>query len=230
MTPALLLLALALAPPPELSDAERGLLDAARAGDAVRVRRLIETGARVEVRDEHGFTPLMRAAGSASAESVRLLIRAGAEVNAALHSGWTALMEATANGRLDSARLLLEAGARPNDRDRARGSALDLAERGGQLAIADLLRQRGARGSGRSVGDRVCVLRWEGAGFCGLVEARDAIRYRIRIDEVRGCELGCAADASCSEGREVRADSLATVGVSDLVWTLGSCLTHTGLE
>ncbi len=206
------------------------LLAAAGAGDAPAVRRLLAAGARPETRDADGFTPLMLAAGSGSAEAVRLLLGAGADPNGARRSGWTALMEATARGRTDAARLLLEAGARPDERDRAFGTALDLAERKGQVALVELLRRHGARGSGRSAGDRVCVLRWSGAGFCGRIEAIEETRYRVRVDAVRGCEDGCAGEESCSERREVGGTAPSGVRETAAVWTRSWCLTHTGLE
>lgn len=229
MIPALLTLAL-LATTAPASEPDAALLQAARAGDAVRLRRLLAAGARPETRDSDGFTPLMRAAASSSADCVRLLIGAGADPNAVRPSGWSALMAAVASGRLEAVRLLLEAGAPPDARDRGFGTALDLAERGGQVAITDLLRRHGARGSGRSIGDRVCVLRWNGAGLCGRIEAIHATRYLLRVDRVRGCEEGCAADAECSENRAVGGDVPGAVGETDLVWTRSWCLTNTGLE
>jgi hypothetical protein len=212
-----------------LPELERALLDAARAGDAARVRRLIGSGARLEARDERGLTPLMRAAASASAEAVRALIGAGAEVDAARPSGGTALHEATAAGRPAAARLLLEAGAAPDARDRALGTPLDVAERGGRDEIAALLRRFGARGSGRSVGDRACVLRWKGAGYCGRIEAIEGTRYRLRIDSVRGCEDGCAPDPDCSEGRVVGGPGPGAAREAEALWARTWCLTQTGV-
>ena len=96
--------------------------------------------------------------------------------------------------------------------------------------MAALLRSHGARGSGRSIGDRVCALRWDGAGFCGRVEAIEETRYAVRVDSLRGCEQGCAPDAACSERREVGGSAADAVREAGLVWTRSWCLTHTGLE
>lgn len=224
------LLSLVLAANAATAQTDQALLAAAAAGDAPALRRLLALGAGPGTRDQDGYTPLMRAAGSQSAAAVKLLLAAGSDPNAARRTGWTALMEAAAHGRADAARLLLAAGARPDDRDRAFGTALDLAERKGHAAVVELLRRGSARGSGRSVGAGVCALGWNGAGFCGRVEAIEATRSLIRVDGVRGCDEGCAPDEACSDRREVGGTAPDAVRAADSVWTQSWCLTHTGLE
>ena len=53
---------------------------ASRNGHTEIVRRLIEAGAKVNIKDDDGDTPLLLAARSGSAEVVQLLIEAGADV------------------------------------------------------------------------------------------------------------------------------------------------------
>ncbi len=212
------------------SELDQELLEAAGAGDAARIRRLIGASARLEARDADGFTALMRAAASPSAEAVGVLLDAGADAGARRLTGWTALMAAVSQGRLESARRLLAAGAPADARDRGLGTALEIAERAGHQALVGLLRRHGAQGSGRSVGDRVCVLRWGGAGFCGRIDEREGTRFRIRIDRIRGCERGCPADSDCTEGLEVGGDGSGAVGEASAVWTRSWCLTHSALE
>ncbi len=173
---------------------------------------------------------LLSAARSGDAASVRRALRQGANVNAALPSGWTALMEAARSGRLAAAEALLAAGANPDARDRAAGTALDVAQQAGQQAVVELLRARGARGSGKSVGDRVCVRPWKGDGFCGRVAAIEGTRYLIEVTSLYGCERACRPDPDCSSGREVGGLSGDAVRAATSVWTKSWCLTHTGLE
>ncbi len=170
---------------------------------------------------------LIAAAAGGDTAQVAALLRQGADPDAADRSGWTGLHQAAEKGDLALARLLLESGARPDLRSRARGTPLDVAERSGHLDLARLLRAHGAKGSGKSIGDTVCVRPWGGEGFCGAVEAADPIRYRLRVSRVIGCVAGCGPEPSCSGGQVVGAAGL---GVGDALWVPGSCLTHTGVR
>src|ERR1043165_2991854 len=57
------------------------LLAAAGNGETGNVRRLLDEGLNVNVRDEFGFTALMFAARSGSAPTVNLLLSRGADPN-----------------------------------------------------------------------------------------------------------------------------------------------------
>lgn len=59
-----------------------GLLAAAARGDASEIRSLIARGARVDVRDDYGRTPLHVAAYGAHHDAMRVLVKAGANPNA----------------------------------------------------------------------------------------------------------------------------------------------------
>jgi hypothetical protein len=168
---------------------------------------------------------LVSAVRKGDAAAVRALVAAGADARASTASGWTPLMEAAARGRDDIARALLEAGADVDARDRVLGTALDVATQSGHPEIVRLLRGRGARGSGRSLGDTVCSRRWSGQGFCGVIEAAEATRYRVRVERLVGCASGCSADADCSEGRPVGGPR--GIGEPDVVSIRSWCLTDT---
>src|SRR5512137_811124 len=170
---------------------------------------------------------LVAAAGRGDVGEVAALLRAGADADAADRSGWTGLHLAADTGDLALARLLLEAGAHPDLRSRARGTPLDVAERSGRLDVARLLRDFGAKGSGKSIGDTVCVRPWQGDGYCAVVEAVGATRYHLRVSRVVGCGAGCEPEPSCSGGRAVGQGGL---GVGDALWVPASCLTHTGVR
>jgi hypothetical protein len=208
-------------------DVSRELVAAAARGDSPRVAGLLREGADPNTRDASGRPALLVATASGRVEAVTALLRGGASPDRGDASGWTALHQAVEAGDSASARALLEAGATPDLRARSRGTPLDVAETTGRPELTRLLRARGARGSGKSIGDTVCVRPWSGDGYCARVLGRDATRFELRLTEVVGCSRGCAADAACSGGRGVGAGGLLP---GDRLWVPASCLTHTGVE
>ena len=176
---------------------------------------------------EDGSRRLLAAAGSGDAAAVRALLRSGVSADAGDRAGWTALHEAAARGDAETARVLLEAGATPDLRSRARGTPLDVAERSGRASLARLLRAHGARGSGKSIGDTVCVRPWGGEGFCGTVTSVAPTTIEMRVTRVVGCAEGCAAEPACSAGRPVGSGGLRA---GDGIRVPFSCLTHTGVR
>lgn len=89
------------------------LLAAVRARDIARVRRLLDAGARPDVREAStGLTALMIAAGQGDADTVAALVAAGADVlTADTGAGATALHKACQGGSVEVVRILVEAGA-----------------------------------------------------------------------------------------------------------------------
>src|SRR5262249_3383817 len=59
------------------------LHEAARAGDLIALRRLLDAGDAIEARDEQGQTPLMAAAEAGQVGSLQALIADGAELDGA---------------------------------------------------------------------------------------------------------------------------------------------------
>jgi len=183
--------------------------------------------ARAGAADDEASRRLTAAVARGDGAQATLLLRQGADPDAADRSGWTGLHQAADKGDLSLARAFLEAGAHTDLRSRARGTPLDVAERGGQVELAGLLRRHGARGSGKSIGDTVCVRPWHGDGYCAVVEAADPVRYRLRVSQVIGCGAGCEPEPSCSGGQVVGPGGL---GSGDVLWVPASCLTHTGVR
>jgi ankyrin repeat protein len=70
---------------PEASATERHsrVLRAALAGDAAKLREVIDSGGDVNAWDEHGQTPLLSAVFIGDREAVRLLLSVGADPNRA---------------------------------------------------------------------------------------------------------------------------------------------------
>jgi ankyrin repeat protein len=106
------------------------LMEALGWADVRMSRFLLEHGARLDVANARGKTPLMIAAGGSHAENVkcvRLLLERGASrtVNARDRKGRTALIKAAAAGAPEIVRLLLAAGALPDLKDNEGKTALD---------------------------------------------------------------------------------------------------------
>ena len=119
--------------------------EAARAGDATTLTRLIAAGADVDSLDRHGQTALMLAARNGHTEAVRALLDAGAALDHTAKYHLSALMLAVINDRHTIVELLVAAGA--DARIRGTGApgfagktALDLAEDLGRTDLVALLR------------------------------------------------------------------------------------------
>lgn len=111
--------------------------------DLDMIRLLVRRGARLDVGDLDGITPLH----SASVPSIpsclpvlRLLIEEGAPVGARDKMGRTPLMFAAMWGHVAGAEALLAAGACKEDRDKLGNTALDHARRHDAAKVYDLLK------------------------------------------------------------------------------------------
>ncbi|MGA9768867.1 MAG: ankyrin repeat domain-containing protein [Blastocatellia bacterium] len=84
-----------------LKTEDAGLIAAARTGHAGTVRDMITSGANVNVKDEHGNTPLIEAARNGHDDVVRTLLAAGADSKITNDDGQTALILARLGGHED---------------------------------------------------------------------------------------------------------------------------------
>jgi hypothetical protein len=88
------------------------LRSAAATGDAAQTAALLDQGAAVDGRDEHGRTPLMLAVMLSRPDVVRVLLARGADPNIADDTGRTPLQQAKQESQPEIAALLETAGAR----------------------------------------------------------------------------------------------------------------------
>ena len=118
---------------------------AIRRGDVDTVRQLLDAGADINFKDQHGQTGLMLAAMRGHVDVVRLLVERGAELNVTAKYTLSALMLGVINGHTEIVRILADAGA--DTAIRGTGApgfygktALDLAEAAGRKEIVSILK------------------------------------------------------------------------------------------
>jgi len=123
------------------------LIDAIRDGsDLEEVKRLIESGADVNYKNDFGRSVLFFAIEHSCLDICRLLLDHGADVNHMKQNGFTPLMCAVLNYEIDIIKLLLIHGADVNPINKFDANSLYYAlRRGSNNPITKLLRWRGAK-------------------------------------------------------------------------------------
>lgn len=133
------------------------LLKAAGEGDMEQVQEALQSGAKVNTKDENGWTPLLRASGKGYTDIVRTLIQAGADLDWEATTGQTALNVAALEGHIEIVRALIEAGAEMNEKSKNAqidyfkdATAIFMASRAGHTEIVWMLVQSGAEVDARN--------------------------------------------------------------------------------
>lgn len=104
-------------------------------GKADTVKLLIDNGAKVNTRNNQGFTPLHRAAQQRSPDAAQVLIENGADVNAENIQRDTPLHWAAFYGSPAVAKLLIECGANINAKNNKGDTPRDHV--GGEIIILE---------------------------------------------------------------------------------------------
>ena len=119
---------------------------AASKGDASTVALLLSKGARVDTRDNQGFTPLLAAAEKGHTDVCKLLLEKGSylEESEPDATQFTAMHYAAIYGQVSLLQLLLSHNAEVNSRDRTEATPLLCASQEGHLASVVTLLQAGA--------------------------------------------------------------------------------------
>jgi len=124
-------------------NADQQLIQAATDGNVAVIKDLLAHGAKVQARDEHGWTALMAATHANQVEAAKLLIAAGSDVNAKDNIQDSPYLYAGAQGRLEILRLTLAAGADLKSTNRFGGTALiPSAEKGHVENVRELLKTK----------------------------------------------------------------------------------------
>ena len=120
----------------DVSTGETALHIVVKRRDATWLAFLLARGAKPDIRDEDGNTPLIAATQIGFVEAADMLLKRRALVDATNGQGETALILAVQQRDLAMVRLLLASGANPARTDRAAGmSALDYARRDTRAAV-----------------------------------------------------------------------------------------------
>jgi ankyrin repeat protein len=120
----------------DISTGETALHIVVKRRDATWLAFLLARGAKADIRDRDGNTPLISATQIGFVEAADMLLKRRAQVDATNGQGETALILAVQQRDLAMVRLLLAAGANPARTDRAAGmSALDYARRDTRAAV-----------------------------------------------------------------------------------------------
>jgi ankyrin repeat protein len=120
----------------DVSTGETALHIVVKRRDATWLAFLLARGAKADIRDRDGNTPLISATQIGFVEAADMLLKRRAQVDATNGQGETALILAVQQRDLTMVRLLLAAGANPARTDRAAGmSALDYARRDTRAAV-----------------------------------------------------------------------------------------------
>jgi ankyrin repeat protein len=174
------------------------LFAAARSGDAVQIKRLLEAGADHAAADEAGETALMLAAHGGHFAAVQVLIAAGADVNAKAQQGWTALAKAAYNGEtgrgyVEVVEVLHQAGASLDERIFFGITPLMLAAGGGDAAVVEWLINAGADVLATNEGGRTARLMANDKFYVDVIN--------LLTDAER--QLGVSEDGACSSTKSV---------------------------
>jgi ankyrin repeat protein len=127
------------------------LLWASWNGNLEAVEILVSHGAAVDIRDNHGFTPLSEAARGNHASIVQLLLNHGASINTLSNYGCTPLLVACVRNHASIVHLLLDHGADANIGN-GKGSTPLLGALN-QPSMVELLLQHGADANARDTGN-----------------------------------------------------------------------------
>jgi len=150
----------------------QSLFQAARYGDITNVRKYLDLGANIEVKDYRGLTSLQIACVYGHLDVVSLLLDRGANVDAAGGStGQTSLIFASMEGHLDVVKELLDRGANIEAADNFYGwNSLMMASSKGKFNIVKELVDRGANIFAKNVGGVTARQAAEGRGFSEIAE------------------------------------------------------------
>ena len=150
---------------------DRNLFQAATYGDIANVRKYLDLGTNIDVKDYRGLTSLQIACARGHLDVVRLLLERGANIEAAGESGQTSLILASMEGRLNIVKELLDRGANIEAAENRHGSnSLTMASFRGKLDIVKELVNRGANIFAKNVGGVTARQAAETKGFSEIAE------------------------------------------------------------
>ncbi len=209
--------------------ADLPLVDAVKAGDAARIRTLVDAGADVNESGPDGTTPLHWAAYGGDVEVTRLLLEAGAVANTGNRYGVRPLSLACVSGSSGVVEALLDAGANPNSTLTEGETALMTAARSGNADVVELLLDAGAHVNAQEHWKGQTALMWAAAeGHAAVIPA--LVRYGADVG-ARSKRGFTALLFAAREGRTDVVQTLLEAGADlDQQISINSTLTAGGVE
>ena len=182
----------------------RNLFQAATYGDIANVRKYLDLGANIEVKDYRGLTSLQIACARGHLDVVRLLLDRGANIEAAGESGQTSLILASIEGHLDVIKELLDRGANIEAVENRHGSnSLQMASFRGYPIVVKELVDRGANIFAKNVGG---VTARQAAERNGFLEVAEFLREKEQSIARRGLAEKVVKYQNLPEGKNVPTD------------------------
>lgn len=119
---------------------------AADGGHAECTKLILDAGADKDLKNDDGFTALMKTCQKGHSECAKLLLDKGARHDIKNASGWTALLNAAEKGQTECVKALLNAGA--DRKAKVQGwDAIKLADGNKHTEIVELLKAQGTKGA-----------------------------------------------------------------------------------
>ena len=127
------------------TDFEVDLLKASKNGYTEIAKLLIDKGAKLNIVDKNGKTPLFIASSSGHVETAELFLNEDDEIDSFNAGGMTPLMGASKNGKTETANLLIRRGADLNACNNQKCTSLMFAIRNEDIEMIKILVKAGAK-------------------------------------------------------------------------------------
>lgn len=204
------------------------LFVAAHQGRGLAVETLLEHGAGIAARNEHGWNAMHAAASQGHLDTVKLLVARGLSVADETALGDNALVVAVQRGHYDTVQYILEQGINTNKTASSSDSALLYAVSRGSVPTVELLLKHSAHSKARTTNLRTALEMAVSKGQTALVML--LIRQGVDIAATHACELHPVVYAVCA-GHLQLLQTLLTMGAPiEYVSSDGNTLLHYAAE
>ncbi|KAJ8771734.1 hypothetical protein K2173_026911 [Erythroxylum novogranatense] len=166
---------------------------AARKGEVRTIHRLIENGAAINGRDQHGWSALHRAAFKGKTDAIRALIDKGIDIDAKDEEGYTPLHCAVESGHADVIELLVKKGADVEARTSKGVTPLQIAQSLHYVGISRVLINGGAAAAKDGVNQMAGKLR---GAFSDDLPGKDTEKVTKKMAPARATAMRSSFDRS----------------------------------